>query len=388
VTAAAATEPVTRRLLAGVRADGRMILLGEHRRLRGQLDVDPRSLVELVERAGLRGRGGGGFPTARKLDAVRSAGRRAVVVVNGAEGEPPAGKDKVLLAYTPHLVLDGAVAAARAVRARDVIVAVHQTVAAHVERAIAERADTKIELRAVVVPDRFVAGEESALVQFLNGGPALPTSTPPRPFERGVRGLPTLVQNAETLAHLALIAHHGPEWFREVGAPDQPGTALVTLSGAVREPGVYEIATGHLLSSLLAEAGGTRGEPRAFLVGGYFGTWIPADAAAVPLANSALAQHGAALGAGVVRVLAAGTSGIAETARMLRYLADESAGQCGPCVFGLRAIADDFARLAGRDRTVDQARLAQRLAVISGRGACKHPDGAARLAASALRVFA
>lgn len=388
MSAASAPETSTRRLLSGIRADGRMLSLAEHRRLHGPLQVDGRSLVELVDRSGLRGRGGGCFPTARKLAAVRSAGSRAVVVVNGAEGEPPAGKDKVLLAYQPHLVLDGAVAAARAVRARDVIVAVHQVVLPQVERAIAERDDQKIDLRAVAVPDRFVAGEETALVQFLNGGPALPTFTPPRPFERGVRGLPTLVQNAETLAHLALIARHGPDWFRAVGDEDQPGTVLVTLSGAVREAGVYEVATGYALSALLADAGGTAGEPQAFLIGGYFGTWVPAAAIDVPLANRYLARHGAALGAGAIRVLARGKSGLGETAKILRYLADESAGQCGPCVHGLPAIADDFARLASRDRTVDRNRLDRRLGVIAGRGACRHPDGAVRLAVSALQVFA
>lgn len=388
MSAAANTEPVTRRLLAGIRADGRPVPLGEHRSIHGPLEVDGRSLVEVVDRAGLRGRGGGGFPTARKLTAVRSAGRRAVVVVNGCEGEPPAGKDKVLLAYQPHLVLDGAVAAARAVRAREIFVAAHHTVRPYVEHAIAERTDAKIEFHLATPPDRFVAGEETALVQFLNGGPALPTFTPPRPFERGVRGLPTLVQNAETLAHLALIARRGADWFRAVGDPDQPGTVLVTLSGAVREPGVYEIPTGYALSALLADAGGTGGDPQAFLVGGYFGSWIPASAVDVPLANRFLDRHGAALGAGAIRVLPRGTSGIAETARILRYLADESAGQCGPCVYGLAAVADDVAGLARRDRTVDRNRLERRLGVIAGRGACRHPDGAVRLAASALRVFA
>ncbi|MES1248912.1 MAG: NADH-ubiquinone oxidoreductase-F iron-sulfur binding region domain-containing protein [Actinomycetota bacterium] len=388
MSAAPVQEPVTRRLLAGIRADGRPLSLAEHRRLHGSVDVDGRTLVELVDRSGLRGRGGGGFPTGRKLAAVRASGRRAVVVVNGAEGEPPAGKDKVLLAYQPHLVLDGAVAAAHAVRAREVVVAVNRVVLAAVERAIAERDDPKVTLRAVAVPDRFVAGEETALVQFLNGGPALPTFTPPRPFERGVRGLPTLVQNAETLAQLALIARRGPEWFRSVGDPEHPGTVLVTLSGSVREAGVYEIATGYPLSALLADAGGTSGEPQAFLVGGYFGTWIPGTAVDVPLANGGLQAYGATLGAGAVRVLPRGTSGIAETARILRYLADESAGQCGPCVYGLAAVADDFAGLASRDRHVDRDRLERRLGAIAGRGACRHPDGAVRLAASALRVFA
>jgi len=388
VSAAAPAPAATRRLLAGVRSDGRALSLAEHRRVHGTIELDHPELIAAVDRAGLRGCGGGGFPTAQKLAAVRAAGRRSVVVVNAAEGEPVADKDKVLLGHVPHLVLDGAVAAARAVRARDVIVGAHPTVVATVERAVAERSDPKVELHVVAVPERFVAGEETALVRYLNGGPALPTFTPPRPFERGVRGLPTLVQNAETLAHIALIARHGAEWFREVGSPDQPGTTLVTLSGAIRTAGVYEIPTGLPLSRLLVDAGGVRGDLLAALVGGYFGAWVPARAADVPLTDAALARFGAALGARAIVVLPRGRSGIATTARILRRLADESAGQCGPCVHGLAAIADDFERLSRRDKTVDRNRLERRLAVIAGRGACRHPDGAVRLAASALQVFA
>jgi NADH:ubiquinone oxidoreductase subunit F (NADH-binding) len=379
VTAEAATPTPTRRLLASMREDGRAVTLAQHRRSHGVATLDGAALIDAVERAGLRGCGGGGFPTARKLAAVRDGGRRAVVVVNGAEGEPVAGKDKALLGYVPHLVLDGAVAAARVVRARDVFVAAHPTVLGAVERAIAERDDPKIAFRAVAVPPRFVAGEETALVHFLNGGPALPTSTPPRPFQRGVRGLPTLVQNAETLANLALVAAQGPA--------AHAATTLVTVSGAVRAPGVYEVTAGCRLSSLVAAAGGVKGDLRAALVGGYFGAWLPAGAVDTPLADDDLAPYGAGLGARAIVVLPRGRSGFAATAQILQYLAAESAGQCGPCVHGLAAIADDFQRLARRDPHVDRPRLERRLGVVAGRGACRHPDGAVRLAQSALRVF-
>jgi NADH:ubiquinone oxidoreductase subunit F (NADH-binding) len=380
------------RLLDGIRRDGRPVSLAGHLKLHGALDADPRELIDLVDAAGLSGRGGASFPTAVKLRAV-AAGRRAVVVANGAEGEPPSGKDKVLLAYTPHLVLDGAVLAARAVNAREVIVAVSQAVLAHVEHAIDERREAKldprVELRAVAVPETFVAGEETALVRYLNGGPALPTFTPPRPYERGVRGLPTLVQNVETLAHLALIARHGAAWFRAAGTRDEPGTALVTLSGAVRRPGVYEIALGTPLGGLLADAGGLTSDVRAFLVGGYFGTWIRRSADDdLPLSDAGLASAGASLGARAIVALPASACGVRETARIGRYLADESAGQCGPCVHGLAAVAGDLEQLTRRDGRVDRARLERRLAVIAGRGACSHPDGAVKLVASGLRAFA
>jgi NADH:ubiquinone oxidoreductase subunit F (NADH-binding) len=194
-----------------------------------------------------------------------------------------------------------------------------------------------------------------------------------------VRGLPTLVQNVETLAQLALIAR------------DRTGqeTMLVTLAGAVRRPGVCEVAVGSRLATVLADAGGTRGRPSAFLVGGYFGTWVEAAALdEVLLADSELERHGASLGARAIVTLPEGACGVRETARIVRYLANESAGQCGPCVHGLATVASDLEALVDRRRTVDRARLERRLEVISGRGACRHPDGATRLVASAVRVFA
>ena len=236
---------------------------------------------------------------------------------------------------------------------------------------------------------RFVAGEETALVRALNGGPAKPTFKPPLPFERGVRGAPTLVQNAETLAHVALIARFGPAWFREVGTREEPGTALVTISGAIRRPGVYEVALGTPLAELVADAGGPTETPRAFLVGGYFGTWVPAaQAGSLALSAAGLRPAGAALGAGAIVVLPASACGVAETARVVGYLAAESAGQCGPCVHGLAAIAGALGQLARCEGTDVRPRLERWLEQVHGRGACRHPDGAGRFVASALDVFA
>lgn len=376
------------RLLAGLRSDGAHVGLDAHARRYGRIEP-VRDLISLVEQSGLTGRGGAAFPVASKLDAVRSGRGRPVVVVNGAEGEPASGKDKVLLVYAPHLVLDGAVLAARALGARDVIVATaSRTASAAVAAAAAERRDKGISLRRVSVPDRFVAGEETALVQLINGGPCLPTLTPPRPFERGVGGAPTLVQNVETLAHIALIARYGPDWFRAVGTTEEPGSALVTLSGAVRNPGVFEIPLGATFDKLLEAGGGATAEIQAFLVGGYFGTWLSAaDAAWARLADADLAPFGAALGARVIVALPEETCGIAETARVARYLSAESAGQCGPCVHGLASIAEDLSQLVRGGARVDEARLHRRLGIIPGRGACRHPDGAVRFVRSALDVF-
>jgi NADH:ubiquinone oxidoreductase subunit F (NADH-binding) len=222
------------------------------------------------------------------------------------------------------------------------------------------------------VPNRFVAGEETALLRALAGGSPKPTTKPPYPFERGFRGRPTLVQNVETLAHLALLARFGARWFGR-------GTALITLSGAVARPGVHEVPLGTTLDEAVSVCGGTSGAISAYLVGGYFGMWVAAaDASRFELTS-------AVLGAGAIIALPASTCAAAECARVLRYLAAESAGQCGPCVHGLRSIADAAAVDARGDRRNDLQRWA---AMVTGRGACRHPDGAARFLQSSMTVFA
>jgi NADH:ubiquinone oxidoreductase subunit F (NADH-binding) len=314
-----------------------------------------------------------------------------VVVANGCEGVPANAKDAVLLSRAPHLVLDGAVLAARAVGARRVVICVHRgsPSATVLNRAIAERATDPVAVELAQVPRRYVASEESALVRFLNTGDARPLPVPPRPFQRGVDGRPTLVDNVETLAHLATIATWGPVWFRELGTATDPGTTLLTIGGAVGRPGVYEIALGTALGDVLGLAG-----PHpclsAALLGGYSGGWVPLPAAdRLPVSHDAGDPHGTTVGAGVILALPREACGLAETARILGYLAGESAGQCGPCRFGLPAIAEQLRALAtGRLDPPGYRQLGYRLGVVAGRGACRHPDGAIHLAGSALRVFA
>jgi NADH:ubiquinone oxidoreductase subunit F (NADH-binding) len=329
-------------------------------------------LIAVAEASGLTGRGGGGFPTARKLSAV--AGRRARrVVVNAVEGEPASGKDRALVRNLPHLVLDGAVLAAEAIGAREAVVAVGgaselelAALSREIDARSRRRLDRRVRVEAAAAPAAFVAGEESALVNFLDGGPARPTFGP-RPFERGV-----LVQNAETIAQLALLGRYGPHWQ----------TTLVTLTGSVAARGVYEVELGTSLDELLALAGGPTEPLRALLVGGYFGEWLDAERV-----GDVRIEQGPALGARAVVALPEGACGVVETARVARYLAEESAGQCGPCVHGLRSISDSLVRLARRERH-DLARLARWVDQVRGRGACKHPDGAAGFVASGLAVFA
>jgi NADH:ubiquinone oxidoreductase subunit F (NADH-binding) len=345
-----------------------------------------RELLDAVEASGLTGRGGAGFPTVTKLRAV-ARGRSSIVVANGTEGEPASEKDKVLMTRNPHLVLDGALGAADLVGADQAIVAVSREAAsslAALDRALGERGDAG-RVRIEAVPERFVAGEERALVNWLNGGDAKPTFAPPRPFERGVHGRPTLVQNVETLAALALIVRRGPDWFRELGTVDEPGSVLVTVRGAVRRPGVVEVALGTTLRELVSRCGGLSAPAQAILVGGYFGSWI-APNPELPLSNEALRPLGAALGARTIAVLPESACGVRETARVASYMAAQSAGQCGPCVFGLAAVAGCLTGVAEGTGTLD--RFPRLEAQISRRGACAHPDGTLGFVRSALDVFA
>jgi NADH:ubiquinone oxidoreductase subunit F (NADH-binding) len=388
------------RLLMGLDAHDGLRSLRRHLDYHGELPVraEPgrpdQSLLDEVRASGLGGRGGAMFPASRKVDAVLSQRGRPVVVINAAEGEPPSRKDHVLLRGAPHLIIDGAVVCAALVGAREATIALEDSSRREyraLEEALYERAalhrNDDLEIRLQTVPDGFVVGEERALINALNGGPGKPTHAPPRPFEKGFGGAPTLVQNAETAAQLALIARYGAGWFRSLGTDEEPGSALVTLTGAVTRPGVYEIPIGASLQDLLVAADGLSAPVQAYLIGGYIGTWIGArDAEDLVLSNAALRPFGAALGARAIVALPESACGVAETARVARYMADQSAGQCGPCVLGLDAIAGGMERLARGDGG-QLAHIHRWLGLVAGRGECRHPDGAAKLIASALTVF-
>jgi NADH:ubiquinone oxidoreductase subunit F (NADH-binding) len=393
MTGTLAGHPGLPRLLAGLDPSGATMSLAEHARIHGDLPRLPaQELIEAVEQSGLRGRGGADFPTARKLRAVAQAKRVGALVVNGSETEPASAKDRLLLSRLPHLVLDGAVVAAEAVGAREVIVKVGENALSSLhalEGAISARSADPLPVHLIGAPEGYVAGEESAVMHYLNGGAPIPTFVPPRPFERGYQGRPTLIQNPETLAQLGLVARFGPHWFRELGTPADPGSALVTISGAVSAPGVYELAFGTPMTDLLDAAGGSTEPLQALLVGGYFGTWVESGRAVeLSLAREDLRSVGCSLGSGVLIALGESACGLHESARVIDYLAEESAGQCGPCVHGLRAIADSIGAIAeGAAPAREDERVLRWASEIRGRGACHHPDGAVRFVESVIDVF-
>jgi len=379
----------------------RYLATGGYEGLRKALGMRPDEVAAEVDAVSLLGRGGAGFPAGRKMRIVAEAGRRAgpfhsqvgtTVIANAAESELTSGKDKLLLSRVPHLVLDGVVLAAEAVGATRAFVCTHDDPGPLNEAIVSrERAGlNRVPIQVVTVPAGYVSGQETALISLLNGDGPRPAFVPPRPAERGVRRHPTLVQNVETLANIALIARHGPDWFREAGVADAPGTALVTVTGTVARPGVYEVPLGTTIGTVIDQAGGHTETPQAVLAGGYFGGWLTLPAAGdVILTDRALRAAGGAFGPGVLVALPESACPLAETALVTGYLASQSAGQCGPCLNGLPALAEALGLLAfgwaGQDGLYWTRQL---LGLVSGRGACHLPDGTAGLASSALTTFA
>jgi NADH:ubiquinone oxidoreductase subunit F (NADH-binding) len=390
------TDQTTRRLLAGPPPGGSPECLDAHVARLGALPRGDaqRDLIANLEASGLLGRGGAGFPVGRKWRAMaeRSQGR-AVVVANGAEGEPVSFKDRILMAHRPHLVVDGAILAAEAVGADEIVFYIgeeHDAALAAMSRAIDER---KLEIRrparVVTAPISYVAGEATAAVNYINSGDARPTTTPPRVSERGVGGHPTLVQNVESLGYAALIARFGERWYRSAGRSETRGTALITVTGAIREQGVREIELGTTIGEIAADSGVEVGQARAVVLGGYFGTWAAAgDVWGLPLDPAVMRSRGLTFGCGVVGLLPNDVCGVSATAWIMTFMAKESASQCGPCLYGLRALADATTLVSNGQAGADELGRIERLtAQTAGRGACHHPDGAVQLMASALNVF-
>ena len=387
------------RLLAGLPASGAMSW-SEHEAVHGpplrfRREGSRHPLIRELDRAGLRGYGGAGFPTATKFQAVAKQRGRPSVVVNAAEGEPLSGKDVLLVRRLPHLVLDGAIAAAGVLGSDRIVFAVDEhaeSALRAIQQAAAERPETARgrgpQISVGTVPSGYLTGQETALLNVLGGGPALPTQVPPYPFERGLQGRPTLVSNAETFAQVGLVARHGSGWWRSLGTDDAPATRLVTVSGAVATPGVVEVAGGTSLQRLLEASGGTTETLQALLLGGYAGTWIGPEQVETPIDTGGLSQHSAGLGAGIVFALPQSACAVAEVAAATRWLQRQSAGQCGPCVHGLGAIADALQSLCERgDRRGAYRQIEHWCALVNRRGACALPDGAANFVTSALRVL-
>ena len=383
------------RLLAGVRTDGSPVSLDEHLDAYGAPPVRQGvGLIDVVEASGLTGRGGAGFPTATKLRAVAAQRGRKFVVANGTEGEPLSRKDKALLGSVPHLVLDGAALAANAVGADDVIVAVGESAVherAALSQALEERAHSGLDgvrFQIAAAPDGFVVGEETALLSWLSGREAKPTFVPPRPFERGLHGRPTLVQNVETLAQLALVRATG----RTGSASSAPTRSRGRLSSRSRarsrsrgctrsgsECACARSSTGQAarpsrsarISSAATSAPGSRRRTRS--VRRCSGRRSPRSARRLAPARSSRCRRASA-----------GSPRPRGSPATSRARAPGSVGRA--CTGSPRSPTVSNGWRAPSAADVPQ--IARWLEQVRGRGACRHPDGAVRLVASALEVFA
>lgn len=341
------------------------------------------TLADLLDAAGLAGRGGAAFSTATKVRAAHAHG--ADLIVNACDGEIGAAKDGwVVEHHLPELVHGATLLAAG--RRRGILFAAHRNSrTAGILRAAG--------LDVLEAPSRYVSSEESALVSLAHGRLArpmtkrVPVATGGRD-SRGARIRPTLVLNAETVWRVAQIAERGPDWFRALGTPAEPGPRLVAVSGFVAAPQVLETQAGVPVRALLEAAGGLPPGSPAVLVGGLGGAFLsPDEAGRLHWSRESLGTVGAAVGPGVLVVLDPWTCPAEAVSQMLTYAAGESAGQCGPCMFGLPAVAREWDELVLRPSRAAEERVRRRLELLPDRGACRFPDGVARFTGSALRVF-
>ncbi|MDY6998050.1 MAG: NADH-ubiquinone oxidoreductase-F iron-sulfur binding region domain-containing protein [Actinomycetota bacterium] len=355
---------------------------------------DPAALLGEISQAGVLGRGGAAFPLAVKLTTVRDAAARGldtVLVANGEEGEPASIKDRWLLRNRPHLVLDGLRLAAQIVGARHAHVYVSDGVAAQRVQAALDELSTAdlgdITVGVRQVEPGYVAGEETAAVRAINGGPAKPSDKPPRPFEQGVGGLPTLISNVETLANLPYVHQHGAAGYREVGTEASPGTFLATVTGGGRAAGLYEVPLGVAAAELISLHGIAADSVRGALMGGYFAGLLDRRVLDITLDYETLRGLGSGLGCGAVSVLT-DESPVAVAASVLAYFDRENAGQCGSCFNGTAAMAAVAVALRdGLATSEDVDRLERWSVVLRGRGACATLDAATNIAASLLAQF-
>jgi NADH-quinone oxidoreductase subunit F len=350
--------------------------------------MSPEEVIAEIRAAGLRGRGGAGYPTADKWEAVRrTPADRKIVIANLMGADPSALGDRALAEGNPHLVLEGLLIAAYATGAAEAIVAVRRewTVAIERLRAAAEEAtaarlagylvlgtDTSIQLSVWEGSGAYVAGEETALISALAGDRGMPLIRPPYPARTGLSGAPTAVQNAETLAHVAWIVSHSAEAFASVGSEASRGTKLVTLMGKVAQPGLVEVPMGTPLIEMLGMAGGGVGATKALFVGGPSGGAIDAGSLNTPYDYESLEAAGAIVGSGSILVTDASTC-MVDTARFfVDFSAREACGKAVPCRIGTRRLVEALDRiLAATPRPNDFVLLRELSRKVSDTALCQ-----------------
>ena len=368
---------------------------------------DPTAIIGQIEQADLRGMGGAGFPTHRKWTPVAAAADGdKFIICNGNEDEPGTFKDRFLLEHTPHQVIEGALIAAIATRANHVVLYVNP----HQERSLAVTREAvrqwqahprfaeigplsggALSLQVVPSSGLYIGGEETAVIASIEGGFPFPRRKPPFPAQQGVRGAPTVVNNTETLAHVPGILRHGAQWYRSLGIGSATGTKLYSLSGDVLRPGLYELAMGTSLESLVFGHGGgmLQGkEFKAVFTGGPSNTLLTKRDLDVALDFDAVRQRRSRLGTGAMIVVSEGTSIVRKVAEYVSFFAQGSCGQCPPCKGGTFQLMRLLNRIdTGRGVRTDLEALENLCRILPGSGRCGLIDGAVTVVDSSLRQF-
>ncbi len=361
----------------------------------------PEWVVDEVRRSGLRGRGGAGFPTGMKWRSVREdPNATTYVVCNAAEGEPGAFKDRWLLRHDPYAVLEGLAIAAIAVGASGAWIGMKagaEREVARVQGAMQDMAAADllgpVPVELVAGPDEYLFGEEKALLEVIEGNPPLPRTVPPWMeglFRRPGTPNPTVVNNPETLANVPPILREGAEWFRAIGTEDSPGTMLLTLSGDVRYPGVYELPMGFSLTELIHGIGGGAPEGRAVkaVFPGASSTVISPEQFETPMSFDALRAVGSSLGAGAFIVYDDSACIVRATLAFSRFLYVESCAQCPACKHGTGQITQLLERIdRGEGSEMDVETILARARTVTDAQRCALPTGETLIAQSAVHVF-
>ncbi len=310
-----------------------------------------------LEASGLTGRGGAGFPAHIKWSAVRGQPEKErYVVLNADEGEPGTFKDREVILRRPHLVIEGLAIAAFCLEAQDIYsyvrgefgqvrVALMQALG---EARVRGDLDESVRWHFVDGHGAYICGEETAMLEALEGKRGMPRMKPPYPVEFGFRGKPTLIQNVESIACVPAIVLRGGEWFQKIGRTE-PGSKLYCLSGHVAKPGVYEAPMGITMEELLELAGGVVGTLKAFSPGGASSGFLPANRVDIPMDFKSLREIGSMLGSAGVVILNDNTGMVEAALIQAVFFEDESCGQCSPCRIGTQIVRQALERYQAGD---------------------------------------
>jgi NADH-quinone oxidoreductase subunit F len=369
--------------------------------------IPPADVIHEVTAAGLRGRGGAGFPTGKKWSFTRDCSEQPrYVVLNGGEDEPGSKKDRLLLEKLPHLVIEGLILAAYGIGAGKAYIYVNQQYEAALEsvrEALSEAkaagywgervlgSDFNLEIAIAEAPPNYVAGEDTAALEVIEGKPPLPRQKPPFPATVGLFGKPTTVNNVETLANIPPIIDKGAAWYRSFGTADSPGTMIFSLGEEVPRPGIYELPFGTPLRFLIEECGGGLKSGRkikAILPGGPSSAFLPADKIDVALDHNSVREAGSSIGCGVVRIFGEGECVVEETLRIAEFFARESCGQCPACRMETNMLATMLRKVQqGQGGAAIMDQFSKVITFNKGKGFCNLINMPGPPIESAVRLF-